>query len=387
MSQFFSHKKIILLVLIFISSTLCYSQTQGQMNEDANAKYVQADKNLNTVYKEILKSYKADTAFIKNLKTSQALWIKFRDAELKMKYPEGGSYGSVKPMCMSMYLESLTLDRTKTLQIWLDGIEEGDVCMGSVKIKHQSDSKKKSEIISCSILNEEIYNKLSELSKKMSKPSSSEDLIDDFKKLKTLQLAVNKEIRTINVDSISSQTDTCLKKIEQLIPFFKRVYSEEGTVIFFTLNNKNLLKAAASTKEKTDDNFFSFLKEVYGDYGEYMITFPVWMTKVTHISGYSNLGDGIHTKILKELFVLKTEKNSFVKESLDAIYDLLIDDLISPHSFGNTKEVALKELRSLITDKSIGISEADMKKLVEAEKKIETGKFQFECKTKKCNFE
>jgi hypothetical protein len=48
---------------------------------------------------------------------------------------EEGYYGSVHPMCVAMYLTQLTEERIKILRIWLDGIEEGDVCCGSVKSK------------------------------------------------------------------------------------------------------------------------------------------------------------------------------------------------------------------------------------------------------------
>ena len=35
------------------------------------------------------------------------------------------------------YLDELTKSRIKTLKVWLDGIEEGDVCSGSVKIARE----------------------------------------------------------------------------------------------------------------------------------------------------------------------------------------------------------------------------------------------------------
>ena len=107
------------------------------MNQKAHKDFQKADKELNTVYQKILQEYKSDTAFIKNFKKAQKIWVQLRDAEMNAKYPtrkEG--YGSVEPMCWSMYLEELTVERTKDLKIWLDGIEEGDVCSGSVKIKN-----------------------------------------------------------------------------------------------------------------------------------------------------------------------------------------------------------------------------------------------------------
>ncbi len=124
---------------LFLSllTNLSFSQTQLEMNTQAGANYEKADKELNSSYTKILKEYKSDTAFIKNLKASQNIWIKFRDAEMKMKYPdrEPGYYGSIQPVCWYNYLEELTKKRIKELKTWLTGIEEGDSCSGSVKTK------------------------------------------------------------------------------------------------------------------------------------------------------------------------------------------------------------------------------------------------------------
>ena len=65
------------------------------------------------------------------------MWVKFRDAELEMKYPphddEPGYYGSIGSMCKAEYSKALTLDRVVTLKKWLIGIQEGNVCSGSIK--------------------------------------------------------------------------------------------------------------------------------------------------------------------------------------------------------------------------------------------------------------
>jgi uncharacterized protein YecT (DUF1311 family) len=114
-----------------------FAQSQGDMNQDANDKYKKADLELSTIYKRILVEYKEDTGFINNLKVSERIWISFRDAELKVKYPNSDTrwYGSVFPMCAAIYLEQLTRDRINNLKIWIEGIEEGDVCIGSVHMK------------------------------------------------------------------------------------------------------------------------------------------------------------------------------------------------------------------------------------------------------------
>jgi uncharacterized protein YecT (DUF1311 family) len=130
-------EKIIFVTILFLSTNFSFAQTQLEMNVQEHKKYLKSDKELNSIYQKILKAYKSDTAFIKNLKASQKIWVQFRDAEMKMKYPdrEPGQYGSVQPMCWSMYLTQLTEERITTLKQWLDGIEEGDVCAGSTKIK------------------------------------------------------------------------------------------------------------------------------------------------------------------------------------------------------------------------------------------------------------
>lgn len=130
-------KKFAVLFLLSFCYMMAFSQSQAAMNKEANDSLKAADKQLNILYQKILVEYKADTAFIQNLKKAQRLWVQFRDAEMDMKYPQGPehSYGSVLPMCWAMYKTGLTKDRIKTLQVWLDGIEEGDVCNGSVKSK------------------------------------------------------------------------------------------------------------------------------------------------------------------------------------------------------------------------------------------------------------
>jgi len=135
-------KKFLIVLMTFFCVT-GYSQTQSSMNMSVADSYKEIDKELNRVYNAIMVAYKGDAEFIKNLRVSQRLWIQFRDAEIKVKYPnrEAGYYGSSHSMCVSSYLAKLTQERVHTLQTWLDGMEEGDVCSGSVKnIAEQEDA-------------------------------------------------------------------------------------------------------------------------------------------------------------------------------------------------------------------------------------------------------
>lgn len=130
--------KHLLTTFFFIIIALAsFSQTQLNMNQTAGEKYSMADKEMNRVFNQILIDYKNDSNFIEKLKVSQRLWIKFRDAELEMKFPESDKryYGSMYPMCASGYLEQLTKERTKKLMEWLNPIPEGECCGGSIKYR------------------------------------------------------------------------------------------------------------------------------------------------------------------------------------------------------------------------------------------------------------
>ena len=127
-------KKIIVgMLVIFCATNAAQSQTTTKIKPASV--YVKADQELNKVYKQILKDYAGQPLFIAKLKVAQRLWVQLRDAELGLKFPKTGNYGSVQPMCEEDYLAHLTRERIKFLRVWLTGIQEGDVCSGSVRIK------------------------------------------------------------------------------------------------------------------------------------------------------------------------------------------------------------------------------------------------------------
>ena len=130
-------KTILLLLVCSLFSISSFGQSQGQLNQQADAAYRKADQELNRTYQQILKEYRTKTAFLQSLKTAQKLWIQFRDAEMKARYPAANTqfeYGSFFPVCYFNGLEELTKVRTKQLRLWLTGIPEGDMCNGSVKV-------------------------------------------------------------------------------------------------------------------------------------------------------------------------------------------------------------------------------------------------------------
>ena len=93
--------RVFVLITLCLTGACCFAQSQGEMNEDAVKNYQKSDKELNKIYQNILKEYAEDSAFIKNLKNVQRIWVQFRDAEMKAMYPdqEPGYYGNVQPVC------------------------------------------------------------------------------------------------------------------------------------------------------------------------------------------------------------------------------------------------------------------------------------------------
>jgi len=134
--------RLLVLSMLLIQSVMTVAQTQDKLpSQDEETKaaikaFKTVDAELNTVFNKILTMYKTDVEFIKNIKESQELWVKFRAAELKTKFPERGpgAYGDVYTMCVNDYLTELTNQRITTLNAWVKGTYEGDICSGSVKI-------------------------------------------------------------------------------------------------------------------------------------------------------------------------------------------------------------------------------------------------------------
>ena len=130
-------KTILLLLACSLASFSSFGQSQGQLNQEADAAYRKADQELNRVYQQIFKEYRTKTVFLQSLKTAQQRWIQFRDAEMQARFPATNSlveYGSFFPVCYSNGMEELTKARIKQLRLWLTGIPEGDMCNGSVKV-------------------------------------------------------------------------------------------------------------------------------------------------------------------------------------------------------------------------------------------------------------
>jgi len=143
-NRFMVSRKMFFIVAIYsstigvayaIPSCIENANTQWEMNQCAETDLINAEAELNRVYKKIQERYKGEPIFLKKLLKAQAAWIKLREADFEMQYPyihEEGYYGSSFSMCAFAYEEMLTLQRIEYLRKWLTKGEEGDICRGSV---------------------------------------------------------------------------------------------------------------------------------------------------------------------------------------------------------------------------------------------------------------
>jgi uncharacterized protein YecT (DUF1311 family) len=126
-------KKLFFLLLLSFISFCTLAQKQGDLNEISYKEYLKADKELNVVYQKIIVKYAKNAPFIKALRESQRIWVKFRKSEINMKYPESDGYGSSLPMCISIFSEDFTKQRTNYLKKWLKTELDNDMCGGSLR--------------------------------------------------------------------------------------------------------------------------------------------------------------------------------------------------------------------------------------------------------------
>ncbi|MBC2885454.1 lysozyme inhibitor LprI family protein [Ochrobactrum sp. CM-21-5] len=109
----------------FAASKCENAQDQATMNQCADGEFSAADKKLNANYKSIQRRL-ADTPDAKKLlAASQRAWLKFRDAECAFS-SSASDGGSIQPMLIANCKASLTSDRNKQLDNYLN-CPEGDM--------------------------------------------------------------------------------------------------------------------------------------------------------------------------------------------------------------------------------------------------------------------
>lgn len=114
------------------------ASSQSQINTCMASDFAKLDAELNAVYRDVRSIHADDAEFLEKLKLAQRAWLAYRDAEVEARYPASDTaleYGSAYPGCVANVKVELTRARIIQLKRWIEGVEEGDVCAGSIPAK------------------------------------------------------------------------------------------------------------------------------------------------------------------------------------------------------------------------------------------------------------
>ena len=147
MQEYLQHmNKLLIIASTFIFWSLGHSavaeqscldgaDTQLAMNKCYGNTLSNAKQELESILVRIRVDYKTNKVFLKKLNIAQKLWNESLSADMDLKFPAENKqqrYGSVYPMCAAQYKAKLIKARINYLQAWIFGVEEGEICSGSI---------------------------------------------------------------------------------------------------------------------------------------------------------------------------------------------------------------------------------------------------------------
>ena len=111
------------------------SQTDINLDEENSLTFLTSK--LDSMYSVVIEEYQDQKIFIKNFKKSQVAWKQYIESQLLARFPEDEEYrgGSSFGMCYALYKQQLIKERISSVNDWLIGFPEGEICGGSVKVK------------------------------------------------------------------------------------------------------------------------------------------------------------------------------------------------------------------------------------------------------------
>ena len=111
------------------------SQTDINLDEENSLTFLTSK--LDSMYSAVIEEYQDQKIFIKNFKKSQVIWKQYMESQLLARFPEDEEYrgGSSFNMCYALYKQQLIKERISSVNDWLIGFPEGEICGGSVKVK------------------------------------------------------------------------------------------------------------------------------------------------------------------------------------------------------------------------------------------------------------
>ena len=152
--------------------------------------------------------------------------------------------------------------------------------------------------------------------------------------------------------------------LEEAMPGYITQLVAEGTVYYLFQDYQKLGQLAKRTKGQDDDEFITLQYSVHPlDSIEYF--FPAWIIQTWDYGGHSELGKGVHNKLLKKANLLMANGTIFEAELID-LKDRLLDDIFSKHqTYWQSKASILKELDEILKERYGIFSEEELKAIEE----------------------
>ncbi len=129
-------KKIILFIFLDVLLALFPIYSLPVEAQEMKNKVQLASEELNCIIQNINSIYADDKKILERLELAQNAWIEYRDLNLNAKYPLDESvYSWTYYYCRNAENLRMINNRIKELQVWIEGVPEGDVCRGKVQRK------------------------------------------------------------------------------------------------------------------------------------------------------------------------------------------------------------------------------------------------------------
>ena len=120
---------LLMAIVLLSGASFAIGQTQLEMNGEAETHLRAAEADLKKAIESLESKAKGKTKALEILRSAQAAWETYRDAQLRAlwPFPDTTWYGSVNPMCAAEAKAQMTRTRTRELRTMLSPTK-GDVC-------------------------------------------------------------------------------------------------------------------------------------------------------------------------------------------------------------------------------------------------------------------
>ncbi len=152
--------------------------------------------------------------------------------------------------------------------------------------------------------------------------------------------------------------------LEEVMPAYLPALAAEGTIYYLFKDYQELQRKALKTSGKEDDAYVELMLQVHDvDSVEYF--FPSWFLQTWDYGGYSLLGQGIHTKMLKQLEETKFTDELFKDQRLVLKDELMNDMTDSNVEYGETSVNIINEIEGILQANFSVLSKNDILELKE----------------------